>query len=165
MQSLANNIKRLIATNQSVCGDARENSIQSVDAFVLDSQIKALRMEGQTYGEKFGSWNEFMTEIGAEETDDSPAAEPEDEESGETTEEGTAEKDKETSLREPTEAEPVEEESQADKMASFRKLTVRLKEVEDALEIAAANEEYDRTSSEMGLTGRVAPVQDASRLT
>jgi hypothetical protein len=41
MKSLANNIKRLIATKQSMCGDARENSIQSVGAFVLESQIKA----------------------------------------------------------------------------------------------------------------------------
>jgi hypothetical protein len=146
MESLANNIKRLIATKQSVCGDARENSIQSVGAFVLDSQIKALRMEGQTYGDKFGGWNELMAEIGAEETDDSPAEETEDRESGEMAEKDTAETEKETPQSDPTQAEPVEEESQADKMASFRKLTVRLKEVEDALETAAANEDYDEAA-------------------
>jgi DNA repair exonuclease SbcCD ATPase subunit len=146
MESLANNIKRLIATKHSVCGDARENSIQSVGAFVLDSQIKALRMEGQTYGDKFGGWNELMAEIGEEETDDSPAQETEDGESGETAEKDTAETEKETPQSEPTQAKPVEEESQADKMASFRKLTVRLKEVEDALETAAANEDYDEAA-------------------
>jgi hypothetical protein len=63
MQRLADNIKRLLATKESVCAKG-DTSIQSVGSYVLDGQIEALRLEGQTYGDKYGGWTELMSEIG-----------------------------------------------------------------------------------------------------
>ena len=146
MQRLADNVKRLIATKQSVCGNASENTIQGVGALVLDGQIKALRIEGQTYGDKFGGWTELMAEIGADdEVAETPAEQSVD------AEEPVKEADtfREEVIAPPVESSPVEPEpqaSKAEKMGAFRELTARLKELEDALEKAAANEEYEEAA-------------------
>jgi len=146
MERLADNIKRLVATKKSVCAGATENSIQGVGAFVLDGQIKALRMEGETYGEKYGGWKELMAEVGLE--DEEEEVQPS------TTNEEDVAKAESTEETSPASEEPsqaVEEpdlspEAKAAMKKKFRDLTKQLKDTEEGLEKAVADEDFEKAA-------------------
>jgi hypothetical protein len=145
MEQLADNIKRLIATKNSVCGGALDQSVQSVGAFVLDAQIRALKMEGRTYGEKYGGWDELMADIGLEDepvdaaTPAEPSAPIEEEASPNLSETDS------TAVNADTSAPSVVEDtmSKEEKMGKFRDVSKRLKAVEEKLEAAVTGEDFD----------------------
>lgn len=153
MQQLADNIRRLLATKASVCGDAKPDSIQGVGAYVLDSQIAALQYEGETYGEKYGGWDELMAEIGLEKTspiasDEVAAAEEADEAKDSTSD--TPADDEEVADQEQPDDAPSESLQGDDKppskdeaLAKYRDLLKRLKVTEEAIETAVTEENFE----------------------
>ena len=69
MQRLAQHMARLHATQSTVCGtddddDEPKNSVQSVGAQVLHAQMEALRLQGETYGKKYGGWDTLLEKAG-----------------------------------------------------------------------------------------------------
>lgn len=150
MRRLADNIKRLVATKESVCKDSDDHSIQVVGAFVLDGQIKALHMEGVTYGEKYGGWDELMEEIGFNVvTEDS--FKPKRPSNIESSQAGRFQ-DKESknvneSVSVVNESEPTQEqESKDEQLIRFRHLTEKIKEAEESIESAVANEDFEKAA-------------------
>ena len=149
MRRLADNIKRLMATKASVCGEYKENSVKAAGAYVLDSQILSLKAEGQTFGHKYGMWDDLMAEIGADkdnacsmpETTTSAAEKVPTVESSETVEES----DVGAEVVE-TEKPAEDAKTKAEKLQTFRDLTKQLKEIEASLERAAAEEKYDEAA-------------------
>ena len=156
MKRLADNIKRLSATKQSVCGKAEINTIQGVAAFVLEGQIKSLQSEGQAYGDKYGGWNKLTEECGFDNgnapgestppkvsTDDKVASEDQ-------SRVPDAEKESSRDDAKPQGTEAKKEapltEDKASSMQQFLELTQSLKEVEDSLETAVANEDYEEAA-------------------
>jgi predicted nucleic acid-binding Zn-ribbon protein len=149
MKRLADNIKRLVATKSSVCTSAEERTIPAVGAFVLDKQIKALKIEGQTFGNKFGGWEELMAEIGQEFFDspgagnrvDSPAQKPSSNEEVPAAPSIPADDEQNTGNV------PCNDDgSREERMGIFRDLTKKLKVVENDLEIAIANDDFEKAA-------------------
>mmetsp|Transcript_1216 Transcript_1216/g.1515 ORF Transcript_1216/g.1515 Transcript_1216/m.1515 type:complete len:1184 (-) Transcript_1216:146-3697(-) len=69
MGKISNRIRALLETQKKVCGDAAPDTVKGVGALVLQGQIDALKMEGQSLGEKFGGWEEILANL--EECDES----------------------------------------------------------------------------------------------
>ena len=64
MEKVAEKVKRLAETKNSVCGGAMDASgVQVVGAFVLNGQVEALMREGSAYGEKYGGWDAIAKEL------------------------------------------------------------------------------------------------------
>ena len=164
MARLADNIKRLVATREQVCADAAERSIPGAGALVLQAQIKALKMEGQTFGHKYGGWDELMAGIeGVQEdnggndngNDDTAAAAEEaktvsDEAAANDTpvvaESKSADEDEGSVKNRPSDQVVDDGMSSAEKMRKFRDVTERLKSMEDQLESAVAAEDFDQAA-------------------
>ncbi|CAB9513386.1 expressed unknown protein [Seminavis robusta] len=137
MKKLAERIEKLVETKKQVCGDDYEpNRMQGVGAYVLEEQIKSLTLEGKSYGEKYGGWEELIAKVLPSEGGGDATA--------------TAESDK------PVEEQPVQETdaattgepekpkaSKKEMKASFRRLTLELKEIEAKIEAAVADEDFD----------------------
>ena len=142
MQRLAQHMARLQATLQAVCGgttsnnngDAKTYTIQSVGAHVLEAQMEALRLEGETYGEKYGGWEKLLEEAGLSET---TKEEPNHE---------TANKNGEDTIETSTEEHSTDPSQKADAMKRFRELTARLEETNVATEAAVAEEDYEKAA-------------------
>jgi hypothetical protein len=163
MERLANHIQQLVATKHQVChptatttpSQQAPRSVTSVGAFVLEAQIKVLKLEGQSIGEKYGGWTELMSAIeggddeneaskeGAAVGETSPAAtEPE------TIQESGTEA-KENAISPPntsTEAATTTAASSPDKKRQFRAVTQRLGECEQQLEAAVAEDDFDKAA-------------------
>ena len=165
MTRLADNIKRLVATKESVCGSSNELSVSGVGAFVLEAQIKVLMMEGQAYGDKYGCWNELLSDVNLSQSDN-----PIHTDTANTTidEKSTAPTatDAEDSLpeRETNEAPSASANggtSLEAKMLKFRDVSNRLKQCEDQLEASVAQEDFEKAAEldEM-LQQLLAEVQD-----
>jgi len=63
MEKLSNSIKALLETKKEVCGNASADTVKGIGALVLQGQIDALKIEGQTLGDKFGGWEELLSEL------------------------------------------------------------------------------------------------------
>jgi len=155
MRRLADNIQRLMATKTTVCGEYEENSVKAAGAHVLESQILSLKAEGQTFGHKYGMWDDLMVEIGAdkdnscsmEESTKSAAEKVSTVEASETVEESDAVKVEETRGSQVEAEKPAEDaKAKTEKLQTFRDLTKQLKEIETSLERAAAEEKYDEAA-------------------
>jgi hypothetical protein len=153
MRTLADNIRRLIATKKSICADAKSDSVQAVGAYVLDSQIAALQYEGETYGEKYGGWDDLMAEIGPDMPPSPRAADASVVDEGESIikdpgKPDYAEQDvkKENSPVEGTQDEGSDPSSKEDAYRTYRDLVRRLKDTEGLIEAAAAEEDYDKAA-------------------
>jgi hypothetical protein len=123
MAALAKKIEHLVETKIELCGDATssDNSVRGVGSMVLEGQIKSLRTEGETLGEKYGGWKELMGEGG-----DSTEAERKEEDTA------TAPVDDGLSSRE--------------RIVKVRDLLQRIQDAEEALESAAAEENFDQAA-------------------
>ena len=133
MKELADHMSRLKATQESVFGDCSEDSIQGVGAFVLSAQLEALRLEGQTYGEKFGGWEEILNEAGVLPATDTPPSLPSKDETT-TTEES------------PGSAPQVDGGARKAAMKEFRALTAQIEDMNGAIDATAANEDYEKAA-------------------
>ena len=75
LENLGERISRMHAVKRQVCSG--ENTVESVAASVLDSEIEALKARGAALGAKFGGWDEVLAEINAQIEADSANAEAE----------------------------------------------------------------------------------------
>ena len=64
LENLGERISRMHAVKRQVCSG--ENTVESVAASVLDSEIEALKARGAALGAKFGGWDEVLAEINAQ---------------------------------------------------------------------------------------------------
>jgi hypothetical protein len=64
LENLGERISRMYAVKRQVCSG--ENTVESVAASVLDSEIEALKARGVTLGTKFGGWDEILAEINSQ---------------------------------------------------------------------------------------------------
>ena len=64
LENLGERISRMHAVKRQVCSG--ENTVESVAASVLDSEIEALKARGAALGAKFGGWDEGLAEINAQ---------------------------------------------------------------------------------------------------
>ena len=136
MQRLAQHMARLHATQSTVCGtddddDEPKNSIQSVGAHVLYAQMEALRLEGETYGEKYGGWDTLLEEAGLTTKNNST--------NHETQNDGAAEASKQQEESSPQPSKPTDPQV----LQRFRELTAKVEETNAATEAAAAEEDYE----------------------
>ena len=145
MKRLADHMKRLLATKESVCANAEEDSIQAVGALVLDAQIEALQFEGKTYGEKYGGWDELIADLGVglggPENHDSPRDNTE-QEAAEAT--PSTEEEKGEAVAVPTSSVSPEEKLAA--MKEFRELSAKMGELNVSIEEAAASEDFEKAA-------------------
>jgi hypothetical protein len=153
MKRLADNIKRLMATKETVCSTSKELSVSGVGAFVLEAQIKVLMMEGQAYGDKYGFWTEIISDIGLSPSDQ-PLVEDVPLAKSDTSEEpaihtSTDDDDHLAVVDGDGTAESVavtEGASLEEKMKKFRAVSNRLKQCEDQLEASVANEDFEKAA-------------------
>lgn len=151
MQRLADHMKRLLATKDSICANAAEDSIQSVGALVLDAQIEAIRFEGKTYGEKYGGWDELVADLGASKeaqttpkvTEPSEVEAPMELEDTDKVEIEDTEKSDETAT---APAEPMSTEDKLAALAEFRDLSRRMAELDTTIQELAEAEEFDKAA-------------------
>jgi hypothetical protein len=151
MQRLADNIKRLVATKKSVCSDAKDLSIKGVGAFVIQSQIKSLKMEGETYGEKYGGWDELMSEIEDLDEEVLPTESAGDDQTQLQAEQGEVTVDVDAAAEVADEkpsvtADPVIKLSSEEKRTRYRYIMSRFAEVETAVESAAEAEDFEKAA-------------------
>ncbi len=148
MRRLAENVQRFVATKEQVCGDADANSIRGVGAYVLDGQIKLLVMEGKAYDEKYGGWDDLIGEVHPDQPDSAKAVS----QCGGSNASSTDETEPESLPRVENNASAfrsVDVETSTSAVAKeivyreFQELTAKLKETEEKIEIAVANEEFD----------------------
>ena len=64
LANLGERISRMYAVKRQVCSG--ENTVESVAASVLDSEIEALKARGAALGAKFGGWDEVLEEINSQ---------------------------------------------------------------------------------------------------
>ena len=64
LENLGERISRMHAVKRQVCSG--ENTVESVAASVLDSEIEALKARGAALGAKFGGWDDVLAEINAQ---------------------------------------------------------------------------------------------------
>ena len=64
LANLGERISRMYAVKRQVCSG--ENTVESVAASVLDSEIEALKARGGALGAKFGGWDEVLAEINSQ---------------------------------------------------------------------------------------------------
>lgn len=151
MARLADNIKRLVATKEKVCTDTTNHSIPSVGAFVLDAQIKVLKLEGQIYGDKYGGWTELLTDIVRK--DDAEAKD----QSGsvpsalESTYAGDVEESVPVVSESQTNVENVRRSEDSGvtmdmKLSKFREVTKQLNDCEQELEAAVAEDDFEKAA-------------------
>lgn len=180
MQRLADNIKRLAATKSTICGDADPLSVRGVGAYVLDGQIHALLLEGETYGEKYGGWNELIADcnVGQDRCnershDECVGGVEHDSSVNNTAEMVDGINDPADAMPESCETEIQEEKSEPkpvhvkDERANieaaqqrFRELTDRLQAVEADIDAAAVKEDFDKAAElDEILQGLLAEVQ------
>ena len=136
MQRLAQHMARLHATQSTVCGtddydEEPKTSIQSVGAHVLYAQMEALRLEGETYGEKYGGWDTLLEEAGLTAKNKST--------NHETQNNGAAEASKQQEEPSPQPSKPTDPKI----LQRFRELTAKVEETNAATEAAAAEEDYE----------------------
>ena len=138
MEKVAEKIRHLLVVKKKGCsGDMPPNGVQSVAALILKAQISALKLEGETYGEKFGGWDAIADTL--EDEDD--------------------EKEQARNVTPTPTTEPVPTEEPAiagtsrpsdevvpSNVRKGRELTKRLLETETSLEAAAAEEDYDKAA-------------------
>jgi hypothetical protein len=140
MDQLADTIKSLLATKASVCDNAKELSVKGVGAYVIQSQILALRQEGHSYGEKYGGWDKRMAELGVtddEEAETEKAVAPVDSDVTAGSSKGD-DKVKDTG--------PANKETLEEKQARYRALASRLSQVESGIEAAAEAEDFEKAA-------------------
>lgn len=132
MQELAGQIKSLVATQKELCGEASsgDNTVKGVGSFVLESQIKALKDEGEELGSKFGGWSELVKDIlftdGGSTIDESPAVEVE---------------------ASPPPPQFIDDGlTSEERIAKVRALMKRIEEAEPLLEAAVEREDYDEAA-------------------
>jgi hypothetical protein len=149
MERLAERILRLVERKKNACQEiAHDDSIQAVGSYVLDSQIRFLKFEGQLLGEKFGGWEDLIADL---DEDNSPVVVIEEanpvQESGdqETSNAPLAESmEPEAPAPDTVAEEHVATEDKTLLFAEFRELTQRLSEVEASIESAVAEEDYEK---------------------
>ena len=160
MKQLANHMKRLMATKRQVCGgDAAQDprSVPAVGALVLQAQIRALQMEGQTYGDKFGGWEELMADMECVEEEEDGTRNNNEVDSNDDSA-APEEKAPATDVLAPNE-EDVQNEKKVladaversngtslERMHQFRDVTLRLKDMETELNEAVDGEDYERAA-------------------
>jgi hypothetical protein len=140
MQALAKQIQHLGTTKKTLCGKttSSENSVRGVGALVLDGQIKALNDEGETLGSKYGGWSELVN--GG--LDDDAEGEAEEEESPEAAPEPSKEEE-----APPAPAPELDDGlTSEERVAKVKDLIKRIQQAEQALEAAAAREDYDEAA-------------------
>jgi hypothetical protein len=140
MERLADHMKRLLATKESVCANASDDSIQAVGALVLEAQIEALRFEGRTYGEKYGGWDELVADLGLSQDERSETEAPGDVLDATTPTEETVATEDEVLV----DTVPMSTEEKLLAMSEFRELTVKIEEMNVGLEEAAEEEDYEK---------------------
>jgi hypothetical protein len=148
MERLAERIRRLVERKKSACQEiAHDDSIQAVGSYVLDSQIRFLKFEGQLLGEKFGGWEDLIADL---DEDSSPVVvieKPNPVQESEGQETSNALLGESTEPEAPPATLPEEQVATEDKtllFAEFRELTQRLSEVEASIESAVAEEDYEK---------------------
>ena len=150
MKRLADNIKRLVATKESVCEPAKDLSVSGVGAFVLEAQIKVLMMEGQAYGDKYGCWADLISDISILPSDQPIVEEAANSAINETsTAHPSTDEDDLTPVVETAVVEsalPIGDASPEEKMQKFRDVSNRLKQCEDQLEASVANEDFEKAA-------------------
>lgn len=150
MNRLADNIKRLVATKQSVCGSSNDLSVSGVGAFVLEAQIKVLMMEGQAYGDKYGYWTELISDVNILPPDQLLPSETTSSTLNDTsTASAVIDNDDRLAASEIAEVASItvnESVSLQEKMIKFRSVSNRLKECEDQLEASVAAEDFEKAA-------------------
>ena len=148
MQRLADHMKRLLATKESVCMNATEDSIQAVGALVLDAQIEALEFEGKTYGEKYGGWDELVGDLGLSKAKPTalPSKDVESNEGESLTEQDHAEKAEEVDTVPAAPVQPLSSEDRTAALAEFRELSRRMTELDVTIQKLAEAEEFDKAA-------------------
>ena len=148
MRRLADHVKRLVATRESVCGEGKPNSIQGVAGFVIQEQIKALMMEGSAYGEKYGGWDDLVADCQVETNATSGEGSPPVDQV--MSKDETVETDDDPQQVRKVEDEPKNDTSspqdKEQNMQRFRELSNRLKHVEEELEKAVAEEDFEKAA-------------------
>ena len=76
LANLGERISRMYAVKRQVCSG--ENTVESVAASVLDSEIEALKARGAALGSKFGGWDEILAAINSQIEADNANAKAED---------------------------------------------------------------------------------------
>jgi hypothetical protein len=140
MESLALQISQLIDKRKEICGDctSEENSVRGVGALVLQGQIKALNIQGQDLGSKFGGWTELMRKMRIDMMESSTGTVVS--QDGATTEK----KDSESLSQQQATSEPVDDGlTSEERVSRVRKLMTQISDAEKALEDAAAREDFD----------------------
>lgn len=150
MQRLAENVKRFVDTKKRVCGDADAHSIKGVGAYVLDGQIKLLMMEGKAYGDKYGGWDDLVSDLDAPEHELAKTGPDDSEPNVDSITELKPEAIQESEVKLPADRKNEEEVQTSTTSATkenvyreFKELTAKLKLVEEQIEVAVANEEFD----------------------
>ena len=64
LMNLGERISRMYAVKRQVCSG--ENTVETVAASALDSEIEALKARGAALGAKFGGWDEVLTKINSQ---------------------------------------------------------------------------------------------------
>jgi protein-arginine kinase activator protein McsA len=138
MAALAKKIAQLIEKKKEICGDCSSNvnTVRGVGALVLEGQVKALKAEGQDLGSKYGGWKELMKDIQVE--DDDPEGSRDDEEEKQKTE---IVKEEKPSSPSPGDGLTIEE-----RVEKLKGLIAKMKEVEQQLETAVAQEDFENAS-------------------
>lgn len=128
MTSLAEKIKQLKAIQSKMCGDSTssENSVRGVGALVLEGQIKSLKAEGESLGQKYGGWKQLIGEAEV-------VADAHDEESPE---EGVSDP-------KPAVGDGL---TSRERILKVRELLQRISDAEASLEAAAAREDFDEAA-------------------
>ncbi|KAL3925146.1 MAG: hypothetical protein SGILL_000604 [Bacillariaceae sp.] len=149
MGLLAQKIDQLVEKKKEICGDSssKENSVRGVGALVLEGQVKALKAEGQDLGSKYGGWTDLMKNIQMDGEDDdiepSSASPCPDTEKADT---------HVTEVADMQESAPVNDGlTVEERINKVKSLVARLKTAEQALEIAAADEDFDRAAEQQEL--------------
>jgi len=144
MAALAKKIAQLIEKKKDICGECSsdENNVRGVGALVLEGQIKALKAEGKDLGSKFGGWKELMKDIDAEDADSSSldGSTEADQVAGENCEK--AQDVKSSQVQDPIPA-PDDGLTVEERVKKVKGLIMKMKEVEQALEVAVSQEEFD----------------------
>lgn len=131
MKMVADKIKRLAETKKSVCGGAMDAAgIQAVGAFVLNGQVEALMREGSACGEKYGGWDEIAEELTKTGVLDTIGT------ARNSGTEGPTSSDVSPGGRPADEVDP-------EVIAKFRAATRRLQEVEEAINVAVAKDDFE----------------------
>jgi hypothetical protein len=120
--------------------------VHAATKYCLKAQMKALRSQGEAYGAKYGGWHELLVDFEA--IDDGPAEScngyrDRSSESIDAAEEASSERVLHTNTDEEDDCPDV---ASMERMRQFLSATAQLREVEQALEEAAAAEDYEKAA-------------------